>query len=68
MFRPNGGRFKIKTPKGYENFEGVQKKTVDVMWNITFTDNTNIRCSGKHAFLTHNGFTHAEKLSIGALS
>jgi len=65
LFRPNGGRFKIKTPTGYENFEGVQKKTVDVMWNITFTDNTNIRCSGKHAFLTHNGFTHAEKLSIG---
>ena len=34
------------------------------MFTFTFTDNTSIKCSGKHAFLTENGFVHAKELTL----
>lgn len=63
MFRKNN-RYLIKTPTGYESFKGIQKKNVNDMFTFTFTDNTSIKCSGKHAFLTENGFVHAKELTL----
>ncbi len=64
MFRKNEGRYLIKTPTGYKNFEGVQKKIVDSLYTITFEDGIQIKCSGRHAFLTDKGFIKANQLSF----
>jgi len=63
MFKKNKNRFLIKTPTGFENFEGVQKKIVDSLYTFTFTDDTSIKCSGGHVFLTDVGFLKAENIS-----
>jgi len=63
MFRKNKGRYLIKTPTGYKNFEGVQKKIVDSLYTINFEDGTEIKCSGNHAFLSDNGFLKANELT-----
>ena len=65
MFRKNDGRFLIKTPTGYKNFEGVQKKIVDSLYTINFVDGSFIKCSGKHAFLCPSGFKKTLELSVG---
>lgn len=64
MFHENQGRYLIKTPTGYKNFEGVQKKIVDSLYTIYFVDETFIKCSGKHAFLCSEGFKKAFELSV----
>jgi hypothetical protein len=63
MFRKNEGRYLIKTPTGYKNFEGVQKKIVDSLYTINFEDGSFIKCSGNHAFLTDNGLLKANELT-----
>jgi len=65
LFKKNDARFLIKTPTGYKNFEGVQKKFVDSLYTINFVDGSFIKCSGKHAFLTSFGFKKALELSVG---
>jgi hypothetical protein len=64
MFRKNEGRYHIKTPTGYKNFEGVQKKIVDSLYTICFEDGTEIKCSGGHVFLSDVGFIKANQLSF----
>jgi len=63
MFKKNN-RFLIKTPTGFEKFVGVQKKYVDSLYTFTFTDETSIKCSGGHVFLTDDGFLKAENIHI----
>ena len=63
MFKKNKNRFLIKTPTGFEKFEGVQKKFVDSLYTFTFADDTSIKCSGGHVFLTDVGFLKAENIS-----
>ena len=64
MFRENKrGRYRIKTPTGYSNFAGVQKKIVDSLYTFSFADDSIIRCSGNHAFLTENGFQLARTIT-----
>lgn len=63
MFKKNLNRYLIKTPTGYKNFEGVQKKTVNSLYTITFEDKTFIKCSGNHAFLSDKGFLRANELT-----
>ena len=64
MFKKNNNRFLIKTPTGYETFQGVQKKVVDSIYTFVFNDNTYIKCSGNHAFLTNEGFKKAKNINI----
>ena len=64
MFKLNKGRYLIKTPTGYEYFRGVQKKIVNVMYTFTFSDNTHIKCSEGHAFLTNDGFKKAQDILL----
>jgi hypothetical protein len=64
MFKKNNNRFLIKTPTGYETFQGVQKKVVDSIYTFVFNDNTYIKCSGNHAFLTNEGFKKAKDINI----
>lgn len=63
MFKKNN-RFQIKTPTGFENFEGVQQKFVDTLYTIELDDNTFLKCSGNHALLTENGFIFAKDLKL----
>jgi len=63
MFRENRNRYLIKTPTGYENFKGVQKKIVPDLYTFTFTDGNIIKCSGRHQFLTNIGFLKAEQIT-----
>ena len=63
MFKKNI-RYLIKTPTGFEHFEGVQKKKVKSLYTFQFYDNSYIKCSGKHLFLTDNGFEKAENISL----
>jgi hypothetical protein len=65
LFRKNKGRYLIKTPTGYESFQGVQKKIVDSMFTITFVDNSFIKSSGKHLFLTDLGFQKTKDIKVG---
>ena len=65
MFHENQGQYLIKTPTGYENFKGVQKKIVNDMYTLTFMDNSFIKCSGKHLFLTNIGFQKTKDIKIG---
>jgi hypothetical protein len=64
MFRSNNDRYKIKTPTGYKNFVGVQKKVVSDLYNFIFNDGENIKCSGRHLFLTNLGFLKAENIDL----
>ena len=65
MFHENQGQYLIKTPTGYENFKGVQKKIVNDMYTLTFLDNTYIKCSGKHLFLTDLGLQKTKDIKVG---
>jgi hypothetical protein len=64
MFKKNSGRYLIKTPTGYEEFKGVQLKKVDTLYTFKFDDNTDIKCSAKHAFLTDVGFKKAKDITL----
>ena len=61
-FKKNNN-FLIKTPSGFESFKGVQKKIVDTLYTIFFDDNTFIKCSGGHVFLTDNGFLKTKDIT-----
>lgn len=63
MFKKNS-RFQIKTPTGFENFYGVQKKIVDGLYTIDFDDGTLLECSANHAVLTKTGYVFAKDLNI----
>jgi hypothetical protein len=63
MFKKNS-RFQIKTPTGFENFVGVQKKFVDTLYTIELEDGTYLKCSGNHAILCETGFIFAKDLTL----
>ena len=63
MFKKNS-RFLIKTPTGFENFVGVQKKFVDTLYTIEFQDGTFLKCSGNHAVLCETGFIFSKELQL----
>ena len=64
MFKKNK-RFQIKTPTGFEYFEGVQKKYVDTLYEIELKDGNSIKCSGNHALLGDKGFIFVKDLKKG---
>jgi len=65
LFKVNQGRYLIKTPTGYEKFKGVQKKIVDNMYTLTFMDDSFVKCSGKHLFLTDLGLQKTKDIKLG---
>jgi len=64
LFKKNNGRYLIKTPTGYEKFEGVQKKSVESLYTFEFEDGSHIKASGRHLFLTNRGFLKSEEINI----
>ena len=63
MFKKNN-RFKIKTPTGFEDFSGIQKKTVNILYTIELSDGTFLKCSENHSVLCEEGFVLAKDLKI----
>lgn len=63
MFK-NNTKFSIMTPTGFEKFKGIQIKNVKEMYTFEFDDGTQIKASGKHLFLTQNGFKKSKDVSI----
>lgn len=63
MFKENSDRYLIKTPTGYKNFKGIQKKFVPDLYTFVFGDDDFIKCSGRHLFLTNLGFKKAEDIT-----
>jgi hypothetical protein len=59
MFKKNNNRYLIKTPTGFEHFEGIKKKIADSLFTFIFEDDTYVKCSGNHVFLTDVGFLKA---------
>ena len=66
MFYKNN-RYLIKTPTGYEHFEGIQKKIVNTLYTFHFDDGSHIKSSGKHRFLTDKGFEKTEDISVNQI-
>lgn len=64
MFKKNNNRYLIKTPTGFEHFDGIKKKIADSLFTFTFDDNTHVKCSGNHVFLTDVGFLKACEIDV----
>lgn len=64
MFKKNNNRYLIKTPTGFEHFDGIKKKIADSLFAFTFEDNTYVKCSGNHVFLTDVGFLKACEIGL----
>lgn len=64
MFKKNNNRYLIKTPTGFEHFDGIKKKIADSLFTFTFEDNTYVKCSGNHVFLTDVGFLKACEIGL----
>lgn len=64
MFKKNNNRYLIKTPTGFEHFDGIKKKIADSLFTFTFDDNTQVKCSGNHVFLTDVGFLKACEIDV----
>ena len=43
--------YKIKTPQGWEHFEGIECTGYDPIWKITFSNSSTINCNKKHRLL-----------------
>lgn len=54
--------YKIKTPNGFESFNGTRKTTKDFYFHIEFENNTSLKCSDDHKLLTTDGFISAKNL------
>ncbi len=58
--------YEILTPSGYSNFAGISRKEVDIMFHITFSDASFIRCTENHLLkITPNDFLEACHLEVG---
>ena len=51
----NNTDWEIYTPNGWSNFLGVSKTVKDIIFIITFTDDTFIKCSEGHMLKYPNG-------------
>lgn len=63
MFKENN-RYLINTPTGFRHFKGIQKKIVDSLYTFKMVDGKEIKCSGKHLFLTNNGLQKAKNITL----
>jgi hypothetical protein len=58
--------YDILTPSGYSNFKGISMKEVGVLFNIEFSDGSNLSCTENHLIkLTNTDFLEACHLQIG---
>ena len=63
MFLSNSD-FKIKTPEGFEDFDGILVKQTDELRIFQFDDKSELKCSSGHALLTDSGFKRADEITI----
>jgi hypothetical protein len=58
--------YTILTPSGYSNFNGISKKTVNVIFQIKFDDGTLIKCTENHLIkITDSEFLEACHILAG---
>lgn len=65
MFGQNEKKYKIKTPNGWENFEGVRKIIKKGYYKLTFSDGTELKCSTDHMLFSNEKFIEVNKLNLG---
>lgn len=65
MFGLNDKNYRIKTPKGWESFEGVRKVTKKGYFALTFQDGTKLKCSTDHRLFSNGKFIEVSKLKLG---
>lgn len=51
----NKKNLKIRTENGFVDFEGVQKRGIKRLYEVTFTDGTSVRGTAAHFFFTPDG-------------
>lgn len=62
---PNN-RFKIKSTEGFKKFAGIAESTHSEYYELTFSNNESVKCSGEHIFWNHNNeLFKAKDLSVG---
>ena len=44
----NGKKYQILSPSGWSNFSGVKKSVTDVLFTVTFSDGSSIKCTENH--------------------
>lgn len=67
LYNKSCNKYKILTPSGFQNFEGIQKVVHEKYLDITFSDNTNVKCSLDHPFILDGIKIHANELYEGCL-
>lgn len=60
----NINKYKIKTPNGFEYFEGIKKSSEKDGYKFTFADYTTIKVSKSHLFKHNDSYIKAEDLKI----
>ena len=58
-------KYKIKTPDGYQFFEGIRRTTKDKILTIEFIDGTKTECSEEHIFIVGTKQILAKNLRQG---
>jgi hypothetical protein len=58
-------KYKIKTPDGYQFFEGIRRTTKDKVLIVEFTDGTKTECSEEHIFVVGTEQILAKNLKQG---
>lgn len=58
--------FEVLTPSGWSNFRGVKQSKTDVLFTLTFEDNTKLKCTENHLIKYPTGeFLEASQILIG---
>lgn len=60
-------KYQIKTPNGYKDFYGIRKVEHADIVSLTFSDNTAIKCSIDHPFISDGRPIYAHELSSGCV-
>lgn len=62
----NNDTYQVLTPNGWSDFDGIKKSTTDILFEISFTDNSKLKCTPSHLLKFPNGeFLEVCHIEIG---
>lgn len=66
IFAPNTDGYEILTPNGWRPFAGISMMGENKIHYVTFSDDSEVKCSPTHGFLTENkNIINASELLVG---